>query len=34
MQAELDKTDSRRDIHSRMMAEKTLDTLRAYAVAN
>jgi trigger factor len=31
MQAELDKPESRRDIHSRMMTEKTLDALRAYA---
>lgn len=34
MQAELDKPDSRRDIVSRMMAEKTLDTLRTYATKN
>lgn len=31
MQAELDKPDSRRDINSRLMTEKTLDALRAYA---
>jgi len=30
MQAELDKPENRRDIHSRMMAEKTLDKLREY----
>ncbi len=31
MQAELEKPESRRDIHSRMMTEKTLDTLRTAA---
>jgi trigger factor len=31
MQAELDKPESRRDINSRLMTEKTLDKLRAYA---
>ncbi len=31
MQAELDKPESRRDIHSRMMTEKTLELLRKYA---
>lgn len=31
MQAELDKPENRRDIASRMMTEKTLDTLRASA---
>jgi trigger factor len=31
MQAELDKPENRRDIHSRMMTEKTLDKLRDYA---
>lgn len=31
MQAELDKPENRRDIHSRMMTEKTLDALRKYA---
>lgn len=31
MQAELDKPESRRDIHSRLMTEKTLDALRTYA---
>lgn len=31
MQAELDKPENRRDIHSRMMTEKTLDKLRTYA---
>ncbi len=31
MLAELDKTESRRDIHSRMLTEKTLDKLRKYA---
>jgi len=31
MQAELDKPENRRDIHSRLMTEKTLDALRAYA---
>lgn len=30
MQAELDKPENRRDIHSRMMTEKTLDKLRSY----
>ncbi len=30
-QAELDKPEGRRDIHSRMMTEKTLDQLRSYA---
>jgi trigger factor len=30
-QAELDKPEGRRDIHSRMMTEKTLDKLRAYS---
>lgn len=33
MQKELDKPENRRDIHSRMMTEKTLDKLRAYATA-
>jgi trigger factor len=32
-QAELDKPEGRRDIHSRMMTEKTLDKLRAYSKA-
>lgn len=31
MQAELDKPEAARDIHSRMMTEKTLDKLRSYA---
>jgi trigger factor len=31
MQAELDKPENRRDIHSRLMTEKTLDKLRQYA---
>lgn len=31
MQAELDKPENRRDIMSRMLTEKTLDKLRAYA---
>lgn len=31
MQAELDKPENLRDIHSRMMTEKTLDKLRSYA---
>lgn len=31
MQAELDKPENRRDIHLRMMTEKTLTKLRAYA---
>jgi trigger factor len=31
MQAELDKPESRRDIQARMMTEKTIDKLRAYA---
>lgn len=31
MQAELDKPENRRDINSRMLTEKTLDTLRGYA---
>ncbi len=31
MQAELDKPENRRDIHSRMMTEKTLDKLRGYS---
>lgn len=31
MQAELDKPENRRDIHSRMLTEKTLTTLREYA---
>jgi trigger factor len=31
MQAELDKPENRRDIHSRLMTEKTLDKLRNYA---
>lgn len=31
MQAELDKPENRRDIHSRMMTEKTLDKLRSYS---
>lgn len=33
MQAELDKPENRRDIHSRMLTEKTLDKLRSYATA-
>jgi trigger factor len=33
MQKELDKPENRRDIHSRMMTEKTLDKLREYATA-
>jgi trigger factor len=33
MQAELEKSENRRDIHSRMMTEKTLDKLRGYATA-
>jgi len=33
MQQELDKPENRRDIHSRMMTEKTLDKLRGYATA-
>jgi trigger factor len=31
MQAELEKPENRRDIHNRMMTEKTLDILRRYA---
>jgi len=31
MQAELDKPENRRDIHSRLMTEKTIDKLRTYA---
>ncbi len=31
MQAELDKPENQRDIHSRLMTEKTLDKLRTYA---
>ena len=31
MQAELDKSENRRDIRGRMLTEKTLDALRAYA---
>ncbi len=31
MQGELDKPENRRDIHSRLMTEKTLDKLRTYA---
>jgi trigger factor len=31
MLAELEKAENRRDIHNRMMTEKTLDKLRAYA---
>jgi trigger factor len=31
MLAELDKPENRRDIHSRMMTEKTIDKLRGYA---
>lgn len=31
MQAELEKPENRRDIHSRLMTEKTLDKLRSYA---
>jgi trigger factor len=31
MQGELDKAENRRDIHSRMMTEKTLNQLRTYA---
>ncbi|HVI60842.1 MAG TPA: trigger factor [Candidatus Saccharimonadales bacterium] len=34
MQAELDKPEARRDIHSRMMTEKTLEKLRAYAASS
>lgn len=33
MQAELDKPENRRDIHSRMLTEKTLDKLRTYATS-
>lgn len=33
MQAELDKPENRRDIHSRMMTEKTIEKLREYAQA-
>ncbi|HEX7632767.1 MAG TPA: hypothetical protein VF401_00410, partial [Candidatus Saccharimonadales bacterium] len=33
MQAELDKSENRRDILSRMLTEKTLDKLRALATA-
>lgn len=33
MQAELDKPENRRDIHTRMLTEKTLDKLRGYAQA-
>lgn len=33
MQAELDKPDSRRDINSRLLTEKTLDRLRTYATS-
>lgn len=33
MQAELDKPEARRDIASRMMTEKTIEKLRAYATA-
>jgi len=33
MQAELDKPENRRDIHSRMLTEKTLNKLRDYAAA-
>lgn len=33
-QAELDKPEGRRDIHSRMMTEKTLDKLRGYSTKN
>lgn len=33
MQAELDKPENRRDIHSRLMTEKTLDKLRTYATS-
>lgn len=33
MQAELEKPEGRRDIHSRMMTEKTLEKLRGYAKA-
>ena len=33
MQAELEKPESRRDISSRMLTEKTLDKLRSYATA-
>lgn len=31
MQAELEKPEARRDIHSRMMTEKTIEKLRSYA---
>lgn len=31
MQAELDKPEARRDIHARMMTEKTIDLLRTFA---
>lgn len=31
MQAELDKPENRRDLHSRLMTEKTLDKLRSHA---
>ena len=34
MQAELDKPENRRDIHSRMMTEKTLEKLREYATTS
>jgi trigger factor len=33
MQAELEKPENRRDIHNRMMTEKTLDKLKQYATA-
>lgn len=33
MQAELDKDENRRDIHARMMTEKTVDKLRSYSAA-
>jgi trigger factor len=34
MQAELDQTENRRDIHSRMLTEKTLNILRGYATGS
>jgi trigger factor len=33
MQAELDKPEARRDVISRMMSEKTIETLKDYATA-
>lgn len=32
MQAELDKTENRQDVYSRLMTEKTIDKLRGYAL--